>query len=358
MRTFVSVLVGLFGIAWVVFGDDQSTVFVSGQDGYACYRIPAIVKAGSGNLIAFAEGRVNGCSDTGDIDLVMKRSVDLGKSWGPLSVVASDAVNTCGNPVPIVERRSGVIVLVFTKNPGDAHESAILKGEAPPRSVWVTKSVDDGVTWSTPREISEQVRRPEFRWYATGPGHGIQLEDGTLIAPANHSNSPEHVDWHSHVIRSVDGGETWSLGGIAEGKTNESTVAELADGRLYLNMRSYHGEHRRYSAVSMDQGVTWGPIRQEAELVEPVCQGSVLAVSERTVLLFSNPASEKRESMTIHISRDQGARWRKMRPQWAGPSAYSDLVEIEPKLVGCLYECGDAGPYERIVLDRVVLDKR
>jgi sialidase-1 len=86
----------------------RSKVFVAGQDGHAAYRIPGVVAAypparesGAGAaaaaaqqpvLLAYAEGRKNGCGDyDGQHDLVLKRSLDNGATWGPMQVVA-DAV--------------------------------------------------------------------------------------------------------------------------------------------------------------------------------------------------------------------------------------------------------------------------
>lgn len=331
-------------------------VYREGEGDYASYRIPALVATPAGTLLAFCEGRVGGRGDAGNIDLLMRRSTDGGGTWGPVHVVVDDGGRTCGNPVPVVDRTTGRIVLVLTKNEGDANEGRILRGEAPPRTVWVTHSDDDGQSWAPPREISDAVRQPDFRWYATGPGHGIQLDSGRIVVSANHSKGPDHGEWFSHVIYSDDGGAAWHLGGITGPRCNESTVAELSDGRLYLNMRSYHGINRRHVAYSRDGGETWSPPEPDDALIEPVCQASVLRLSGAPDrLLFSNPASTSRERLTVRMSADGGTSWPWARVLHEGPAAYSDLAQLDTETAACLYEAGDESPYETIRFARFPL---
>ncbi len=333
-----------------------TSLFTSGTEGYHTFRIPAIIRTPN-RLLAFCEGRLSGGGDSGEIDLVMKHSVDGGDTWSPLSVVSHDPGFTCGNPAPVYDTRSGKLVLVWTKNPASAKESRILTGEDLPRAVWVMDSRDEGATWSAPVEISATASKPEWRWYATGPGHAIQLKSGRLLVPANHSLGPEFSGWYSHVIFSDDGGTTWATGGTHEGFTNESTVAELPDGRVYQNMRSYTGENRRRVSYSVDGGLTWSADQSDPALVEPVCQASVLGDGVRFLLLFSNPANTKREKMTVRASTDGGATWPNAIELYAGPSAYSDLVFLNETTVACVYERGMQGAYEEIVVTRIPLDR-
>lgn len=193
-------------------------VFQSGQDGYACFRIPAIVQSKTGNLLAFAEARKNSCSDTGDIDLVLKRSQDGGKTWSEMITVWDDSDNVCGNPSPIIDQKTGRILLISCWNLGTDNEKEIIDQDSKDtRKVFYIYSDDDGNTWSKPHEITSTVKRNNWTWYATGPCHGIQLQNmkynGRLVVPANHMVADTKT-YHSNIIYSDDGGETWNLGGV------------------------------------------------------------------------------------------------------------------------------------------------
>lgn len=341
-----------------------SDVFVAGQDGYHTYRIPAIVVATNGTALAFCEGRKNSRSDSGQIDLLLKRSTDGGKTWSAQQVIWSDDTNTCGNPVPVVDQTTGIVWLLMTWNLGVDKEAQILYQQArDTRRVFVTHSSDNGLTWTKPQEITSAVKKPEWGWYATGPANGIQLmrsvHRGRLVIPANHSTlttSTQSIT-RSHIIFSDDHGKTWQLGGIEEEMTNESTVVELSNGDLLHNMRSYHKKNRRAVATSKDGGATWSPVKLDDALIEPVCQGSILRGTwpvnrEKSRILFSNPASTKRENLTVRLSYDEGATWAHSKVIHAGPAAYSCLTMLPDRSVGCLFECGAKGSYEKISLAR------
>lgn len=335
-------------------------VFQSGQDGYACFRIPAIVQSKTGNLLAFAEARKNSCSDTGDIDLVLKRSQDGGKTWSEMITVWNDSDNVCGNPSPIIDQKTGRILLISCWNLGTDNEKEIIDQDSKDtRKVFYIYSDDDGNTWSKPHEITSTVKRNNWTWYATGPCHGIQLQNmkynGRLVVPANHMVADTKT-YHSNIIYSDDGGETWNLGGVvSEHGGNECSVVELENGDLMLNMRNYNREESktRSFAISFDGGESWSEMKYLSQLIEPVCQGSTLnyaikgKISDK--LLFSNPASmDKREKMTVRLSEDNGKTWPYSRIIYPGPSAYSDLVNLSDGNIGLLYEYGTHNPYEKI----------
>ena len=321
---------------------EQVDVYRSGQDGYFSYRIPSLLITKRGALLAFCEGRKNSRNDTGDIDLLVKRSVDGGRTWSPAQVVADRGADTVGNPCPVVDRATGTIWLALTVNPGNLNETQI-KALAPggTRTVWMTRSDDDGLTWVPAVEITRDVKDPDWSWYATGPGTGIQLRDGRLIIPCDHWRTSTGA-FHSHVIYSSDRGRTWKLGGSAAEKTNECQVAELSDGALLLNMRSYAGRNRRAVALSRDGGLTWLDTHLDEALIEPVCQASLVRFPKKTRgrywLLFSNPADVKRDRMTIRLSQDDGATWPVSRLLYEGPAAYSSLAVLNHRDIGCLYE--------------------
>lgn len=345
----------LGGGAWL----EQRHVWISGQGGYHTYRIPALAITRRGTLLAFCEGRKHGRGDAGEIDLLLRRSSDGGASWGPVQVVVTQPGMTCGNPCPTVDYVTGAVWLPLTKNLAEGGEELVIQGQAP-RTVWLTHSWDDGITWAEPVEITAKVARPEWTWYATGPTHGIQLPSGRLVAPCDHVVGVRHDRSdakHSHVIISDDHGATWRIGGIVGVGTNECAVAELADGRIYINCRNYVGTGRRAWAYSVDGGDSFGARSWDATLVEPICQGSVVGLpdSQRAgvwPLLFSNPASTRRERMGIRLSQDNGRSWSSPRVLHDGPAAYSDLAVLPDGSVGCLYECGSEHPYERLIFAR------
>jgi len=341
-------------------------VFTAGENGYHTYRIPALVVTTNGTLLAFCEGRKYSRSDTGDIDLLLKRSTDGGHTWSPQQVIWSDDCNTCGNPAPVVDRQTGLVWLLMTWNRGTNHESEITTGGSKEsRRVFCTHSSDDGKTWAEPSEITAAVKRPEWRWYATGPVNGIQLEHGPqagrLVVPCNHTsaaktNAASRAVSRSHIIYSDDHGRTWQIGGVEEERTNESTLVELVGGRLLHNMRSYRGHQQRATALSLDGGETWGRFRDEPVLIEPVCQASLFRYSWPQAdgpgqILFCNPAStNKRQNLTVRVSSDEGESWPSGRVLWSGPAAYSCLALRSDQTILCLFESGQTNPYESIRL--------
>lgn len=333
-------------------------VFISGQDGYHTYRIPVIVQTKAGTLLAFCEGRRNDRRDTGDIDLLLKRSTDRGRTWSRPITVADFGPDTIGNPAPVVDRRTGTIWLLLTSNPGNVPEKQTGAGlSGPTRTVWVTHSKDDGLTWFKPVDITASVKQPDWTWYATGPVNGIQLRSGRMVIPCDHDRG-DASRRYSHVIYSDDSGKTWKLGGSVGPDCNESTVVELRDGSLMLNMRSYHGKNRRAVSISKDGGLTFSEPVLDDTLIEPVCQASLLRAGKgkNSVLLFANPADTKRLNMTVRLSGDDGKTWSHSKSLYAGPSAYSNLIEISSKLIGILYEKGESAPYERITFQQFGLE--
>lgn len=340
---------------------DKFDVFVSGKEGYHTFRIPALIVSPKGTVLAFCEGRRNSTSDTGDIDTVLKRSLDGGRTWQPLQVVADDGPNTIGNPCPVVDRDTGTIWLPLTRNLGDEGQGVIIDGKSKgSRTVWLTHSMDDGVTWAKPIEITAAVKRDDWTWYATGPGCGIQLKSGRLVIPCDHKVLGTKA-YRSHVMYSDDHGRTWKVGGVLGEKTNECQIVERSDDSLMLNMRSYHGKNRRAVAISKDGGLTWSEVTLDEGLMEPVCQASFIRFGARKAgeakdrLLFANPASTKREKMTVRLSPDGGATWPVGKVLHEGPAAYSALAELADGTIGCLYECGEKSAYERITWARFPL---
>jgi sialidase-1 len=373
--------VAVFVVAWIGTGTvpahgadaDPVPVFVAGKGGYHTYRIPAVIRTPRGRLLAFCEGRRTGRGDSGNIDVLLKQSDDGGRTWGETQVVWDDGPNTCGNPCPVVDERTGRILLLLTHNLGDDHEAAIKASTSRgTRTVWICQSDDEGESWTKPREITHEVKDPNWGWYATGPGVGIQLRHGQhagrLVIPCDHSDrasdgtrSDVASEYGAHVIFSDDGGATWQRGGTVAPRMNECQVVELVEppGGLLLDMRSYRGQSCRAQATSVDGGLTWSEPHDVPVLIEPVCQASLIRHSwpdgeQPGLLLFSNPADPRRRvKMTVRVSDDDGQRWSAGRTIHAGPAAYSCLVALTDHTMGCLYERGEEHPYEAIVFQRL-----
>ena len=318
----------------------SAAVFVAGTGGYHTYRIPALTVTTKGTVLAFCEGRKTSGRDDGDIDLLLRRSRDGGTTWEPLQLVQEEGGAepiTIGNPCPIVSN-DGTIHLLFTRNNQRA---------------FYTRSTDDGATFSSPREIGDALKTFAFPWrrLGTGPGHGLQIESGRLLAPI-WLNDRIGQDYRSGVIFSDDGGSTWQTGGLVAPDIrgcNECAVAELGDGRLLLNMRNRQ-EKFRAEAFSTDGGTTWSRPRLVEALVDPQCQGALLSLRRagQPVLAFSNAADVSRRRLTVRLSHDGGQTWPITRLLHAGPAAYSDLTATAAGEVLCLYECGEKSPYQRI----------
>jgi sialidase-1 len=346
-------------------GVEETDVYVKGQDGYHTYRIPSVIAAADGSLLAFCEGRKSGGGDSGDIDMLLKRSTDGGRHWSAQQIVWNDGPNTCGNPCPVVDRPSGKVWLLLTHNLGQDREPQIIERKSRgTRTVWVSSSADNGHSWSAPVEITDSTKASDWTWYATGPGAGIQLtrgpHAGRLVVPCDHIEAgTKH--YYSHVIFSDDHGRSWQRGGSTPNhEVNECEVVELSDGRLLLNMRNYdRGQRTRQIAYSSDGGATWHDQRHDAALVEPICQASIRRIAwpegnKPGLIVFSNPASEvKRMNLTIRASLDEGETWPIARQLYARSSAYSCLVALPDGQIGCLYE---ADNYSRIVFARFSRD--
>ncbi|TJZ54360.1 laminin G [Streptomyces piniterrae] len=358
-------------------GFDQQVLFKAAHEkGYACFRIPAIVKSVRGTLLAFAEGRAHDCGDAGDIDLVVKRSTDGGHTWGPLQIINHGDGDTHGNPAPIVDRRTGRIVIAETYNKGrDDGKSCDVPCDRTPHLQY---SDDDGATWSAPRDLTPAIRPPQWNsWYATGPIHGIQLTHGRYAGRLVFGiNSESYADGrvtanHAALIHSDDGGKTWRVGaldswpiaddGTFRQKPSEMTLLERSDGSIYVNGREQDGTdlgHRDF-AVSRDGGNTFtAPFRAIPDLYSPMVQASALrlpssrAAGGRSRTLFAAPADpDRRRTMTIRSSWDEGRTWEgvdrgaRVTGDWSG---YSDMAAITPDLTGLLYEGGKADAHDEI----------
>ena len=356
----------------IVFGQYEVPVFEAGKDGHKSYRIPAIIGLKNGNLLAFAEGRVNHAGDFGDVNLVLKISADKGKTWGAIKTIVDYDTLQAGNPAPVVDHTdsdypNGRIFLFY--NTGNDHEGELRKGHGI-REVWYITSTDGGETWSSPVNITAQTHRPkqpafnpgynfaeDWRAYANTPGHAMQFRKGKykgrIYVAANHSAGdplPNARDYKAHGFYTDDHGKTFHISEDVnlEGG-NENSAAELSGGKLMLNLRNQQGHVReRYVAISENGGQSWSQQYFDKNLPDPVCQGSILTIGKRflgkNILAFSNAANaDKRDDLTLRISKNDGKTWYKSIPVYSNAlkrdaAAYSDIVKVGKKHVGVFFE--------------------
>jgi sialidase-1 len=334
----------------------RTAVFESGETiggvTYSCFRIPAVVRANDGSLLAFAEGRVSDCSDEGNIDIVMRRSTDGGYSWSSGILVDSDGIRRLHNPVPVVESATGKVFVVYGR---DANE------------VLLKSSTNNGASWSSYVNISSSVTPADATdgIAGTGPSHGIQLIRGTnagrLLIPYRYGRK-------IRMAYSDDGGTTWGYTHRIWGKDqygiNEVCIEELTNGNIYFNMRNQTADEdsELYRIVCQSSNCLYTGIILDAnvnafdtELPDPICAASVLKIRATDQgdtynhILFANPASEVyRKFMTIKSSFNETGSWTRKKIVTTDYSGYSDMVNIGNGDIGILYETGSDDYHERV----------
>ena len=296
-------------------------------------RIPAIVRALDGSLLAFAELR-SSRADTGRIAIGLRRSADDGAGWGAV-IRLTDDTGCARNPVPVV-RADGRILLLSCLDPVEAGTNGAPRGAVPSR-VRVQHSDDNGLSWSAPHDISEQVRESGWRWYATGPGGVAQLASGRILIPANHAGRDRMH--RAHTFHSDDGGETWALGGRVDSPgSNEGQLAQRPDGRVLLYLRNRVPGGKEF-AISEDDGASWRPGPAAPDLAGPVCQCDIIAVGDE-LFATTHRRGTRRIGLKVRRSRDGGETWPDAAAVVCGASAYSDLVALRDGRIGILFERG------------------
>lgn len=305
------------------------------HEGVSCYRIPALITAPNGDLVAAIDERVPNCGDlkfSGDVNIVARRSSDHGKTWSSIERVADFPMGqSASDPSMIVDEATGEIFLFYNFMDLDKEPDVYY--------LHVIKSADNGQSWSEPQDITSQIAKSEwhndFKFITSG--RGIQTRSGMLL------HTMVNLDHGMHLFGSDDHGETWSLIDTPVTPANESKVVELADGSWMINSR-VNGSGLRYVHTSSDEGKTW-QTRSDPTLIDPGCNGSIIRYTSIeggfavNRLLFSNANSvDSRTNLTIRISYDEGQTWSTGKSLYAGGSAYSSLTILENGEIGVLFE--------------------
>jgi len=350
----------------------KQDIFAAGEGGYDLHRIPGMVATTQGTVLAYCEARMTSHTwpgaDWAKMDVLMRRSTDGGRTWEPPRKIITAPPDIELNPVSIEKRlaRPGDItqnnaVAIVDRDTGAVHFVYCIEYAR----CFHMRSDDEGVTFTEPFEITHvfETFRPDYAWrvIAVGPGHGIQLRNGRLLATAWLSTG-EHGNGHDPsvvaTIYSDDHGATWQAGAIAAAdpgvhNPSEAVAIELADGRVMLNMRNQtrlEGRRNRLRAVcvSPDGVRDWGPVRFDEALVEPECMANLIRLSlapegGKNRILFSNPdnaTSRERKNVTIKLSYDEGETWPVQKVLEPGRSGYSDLAVTADGTILCFYERG------------------
>lgn len=311
-------------------GEMTSQTLMRAGDGYNAYRIPSLVTTSQGTLLATSEARSGG-SDWSPMDAVLMRSTDGGETWEERKVLAAglDQGFACNNPV-LLATKEGPVFFIYCKEYGVESRNG---------GVFYQKSLDDGITWSEPVDISASCV-PDYRnVIATGPGHGIQLQNGRLILAvwmvpksAGQGDTSHHPGEVS-TLYSDDMGETWHIGEMISGTgtsdlvdPNESTIVELSDGRVMVNMRNQTGTNLRAVAISPNGSDNWSEPYFDEALNEPVCFGSLVRYDENTLLFVNPDTTSGRTRGTVKVSYDDGKTWPVKRMLNESYSSYADIT--------------------------------
>ena len=355
-------------VAWAQPALTHVDVYVSGTQGYHSFRIPAIETAPDGSLLAFAEARKYSLDDPGfgkqDIDLVLRRSTEGGKTWSPMKVIEDPGeLWSAANPATVVDRQTGRVWLLYLRcKPARNTETA--RPGTDDNQILARSSDDNGVTWSEPTDLTKVSRAMDDRQWGSsvvGPGGAIQDRRGRLIAPVW-----RYKPFGVFAIYSEDRGRTWQRSPLVPGGKggDECQLVELADGRILMDIRQETGPHR-WMAESSDGGKTWSEPRPGLTVSPVACAIErytlKAAGDDRDRILWTGPKGPGRMNLVVRMSYDEGRTFPVERPIWDGHAAYSDLTIFKDKTVGVLWERGVEQGYQFISftrLDREFLEPR
>lgn len=346
-KLFLLFLVQLFVTCYsqdnFIWPDHNSLAFISlfhtsMRDSVSCYRIPAIVQAPNGDLIVAIDERVRSCGDlrtNKDINIVIRRSSDNGVSWSEIETVVDYPLGqSASDPSMIVDRITGHIFLFFN--------FMDLELEKDVYYLKVITSRNNGISWSSPVDITYQITKPgwhnDFKFITSGGG--IQTRSGKLL------NTIVNLEKGLFVFYSDDHGESWYLIDNPIIPADESKIVELADGSWMINSR-VNGAGMRFVHTSTDEGRTWSS-RADSTLIDPGCNAGLIRYSsvkdgaDKNILIFSNAKmKDDRMNMTVRISYDEGKTWSEGKTIFPGSSAYSSLCVLPNGDIGLFFEKDD-----------------
>ena len=319
----------------------------NGEDGVNTYRIPGLATSQKGTLLAVFDLRHdNGGDLPGNIDVGLTRSTDDGETWSATQRVLDYEGSGVGDPCILVDRETGSIFVAALWSKGNRAWIGSGPGMSPEETgqFVLTRSDDDGLTWSKPIHITSQIKQSEWRLCFDGPGSGIQMKDGTLVMPAQFRD--EKGTPHSCFISSRDHGKTWKMSPPCEGPTSEAQIAETSDGLLISMRDESRSGQRKWQRLD---GSKWS--KSWLTLPDPTCQASLLRHPNGT-LLFSNPANPNaRTTLTVRTSKDDGQTWSEGRVIDPRGSMYSCMSVLRDGRVAMVYEGAGGLIFARFVVE-------
>ncbi len=319
--------------------------FTAGRETHDIYRIPGIVVTKKGTILVYCEGRT-GRSDWSATNIVLRRSVDDGASFEDSQLIAGCGENEAVNNPVMIASSDGSVHFLWQKLY---------------RRTFYQKSIDDGLTFSAPVEITDifnQYRDKGIEWnvYALGPGHGIEHTNGRLIVPVwiAFGKGNDHGPACVSTIYSDDGGSFWHTGDIVKWdkecpNMNETAAVELSDGSVMLNIRNHSPSYRRATTISKTGYSDFSPYRLEEALPDPICFGSIAkgTINGDNVTGFINCATyptkankylNLRSHLTVRLSYDDAKTWKYSR-EIENRSGYADIAfSIDGSRIYCFYE--------------------
>ncbi len=385
-------------------------VFVNGSEGYACYRIPSLLRLGQGDLLAVAEGRLANCGDhNGIIRIVGKISQDRGETWSEVFTIARNILpdgteHVAQNPSPVLDMMDqdnplGRVIIIYNCT---EYGEQFITGGSGVRRAYSIESFDQGRAWVNETDITAQVHKPlqptytavyadaahrynhpeDWRMNFPATGHGIQLRGGLRNNPATRGRllfcakltqgGHSVRRGQSYIYWSGDHGRSWTIGGVSDVLgCSEAMAVELESGDIMVNFRNNTGpdgapvNYRGVMVHKLDEAGVMSmaqSYRNDMGLPDPIVQGSIhrytwsdaAEFGGKSRILFSNPNSQSgRENMTVRLSYDEGATWEVAKRIDGGPAAYGDLGVLDDMRIGLLYERGNSGG---IVFARFSLD--
>ena len=322
---------------------DSTVLFSPGDAGSKFYRIPAICTTNTGTLIVAADKRWNHGGDLpADIDVVTRRSTDGGRTWEPaVTVAGADSEIGSGDPAIVFDFVRNTAICIFT------HGNGLWQSTPDDNAhIMISKSSDDGKTWSKPVDINDQLFAGHPDWVTSfaGSGHACQMRNGRLLFVIQvRTDTTWGGKLSCYACYSDDGGDTWHASKVpGDYNGDESKIVELSDGRLMMSIRRrYEGYHRRMS-FSDDGGETWSETTVHPQILDPACNGDVINYSykgNQNILIHTIPYhSQLRKNVSLLVSFDDGKTWPWHQSLVPTGSAYSSITQLADGTLGCVVE--------------------